>query len=474
MSFRKFGENDFFTNTIRAYPKVNFYISGSKVFYNSVPRREGTRNKAGNVKVPQDFANPASGPDTTGRIETVANTDDTKSVKNIHRGHLSLYEYNIDRPELATDRIVGSFVGPNTTSSLSYSERVAEYNRDSKPIDFVQDKGIIYPFISKDGARASWKTVQSNDYSTAFKYGDVLVSSYPLSASITREYITAPFASTSSYNAHYVALRNRLNFYGARSAHYLVDSPFGKGSSSKDKAKLNLISIPSIFYGSRIKPGSISLKFYIRGRLIGELTDSRENGELIQVSGSDSTTDGRVAGVALYDEGFLLITGSWALTVETFGFVAASSSPSSDNPKWIYFGAGTHDGVLASNTAAGFSQASFDISFKGHTETQVMTMFAHANRGEANYSNNPTYIKKGQTRNEYVSRHTFEQRNDVLIKNIASSSYSDYNAPFKRQVYISRVGVYDQYKNLIGLATLSNPILKEDKDNISFKLKLDI
>ena len=471
MSFRKFGENDFFTNTIRAYPKVNFYISGSKVFYNSVPRREGTRNKAGNVKVPQDFANPASGPDTAGRIVTVANTDDTKSVKNIHRGHLSLYEYNIDRPELATDRIVGSFVGPNTTSSLSYSERVAEYNRDSKPIDFVQDKAIIYPFISKDGARASWKTVQTNDYSTAFKYGDVLVATYPLSASIARQYITTPFASTSSYNAHYVALRNRLNFYGARSAHYLVDSPFG---NNKDTATLNLISIPSIFYGSKIKPGSISLKFYIRGAMIAQLTDNRENGELIQVSGAIASNDGKVAGVALYDEGFLLLTGSWDLSNETFGFVAASSSPPSDKPKWIYFAAGTHDGVRASNTAAGFSQASFDISFKGHTETQVMTMFAHANRGEANYSNNPTFIQKGQSRNEYVSRHVFEQRKDVLIKNIASSSYSDYNAPFKRQVYISRIAVYDQHKNLVGLASLSSPVLKQDTDQISFKLKLDI
>jgi len=57
---------------------------------------------------------------------------------------------------------------------------------------------------------------------------------------------------------------------------------------------------------------------------------------------------------------------------------------------------------------------------------------------------------------------------------VVGSSYSDYAAPFKRQVFISRIGVYDQYKNLVGLATLSKPILKNDTDDISFKLKMDI
>ncbi len=305
---------------------------------------------------------------------------------------------------------------------------------------------------------------------TGFKYGDVLTASFPLSASITREYITKPYHGTASsnHNAHYVALRNRLNFYSARSPAYLVDSPYG----NKDTlVEMNLISIPSIFYGTKINPGTVSLKLFISGTLIGELRDERKNGELIQVGPTGSTGSGSIAGVALYDEGFLLLTGSWNLSTEQYGFTADGSA---NNPRWVYFGAGAHDGVTIGTAHSTFPSASFSMDFKGSTETQVMTMFAHANKGEVNYSNNPTFIEKGQTRNEYTSSHVFEQKNDIKIKNITSSSYEGYNAPFKRQVYISKIGVYDKHKNLIGLATLSNPILKEDKDNISFKLKLDI
>ena len=62
----------------------------------------------------------------------------------------------------------------------------------------------------------------------------------------------------------------------------------------------------------------------------------------------------------------------------------------------------------------------------------------------------------------------------LLIKNTVSSSFSDYEAPFERQVYISRVAIYDENKNLIGVATVSNPILKKEDQDLTFKLKLDI
>jgi hypothetical protein len=47
---------------------------------------------------------------------------------------------------------------------------------------------------------------------------------------------------------------------------------------------------------------------------------------------------------------------------------------------------------IASHRSTGYVSASFDMSFEGHTETQVLTMFAHAGRGKVNFSNNPTFI----------------------------------------------------------------------------------
>ena len=63
---------------------------------------------------------------------------------------------------------------------------------------------------------------------------------------------------------------------------------------------------------------------------------------------------------------------------------------------------------------------------------------------------------------------------EKLIANVVSSSFSSHSASFKRQVYISRVALYDDNKNLIGIATLSNPILKEEDQDYTFKLKLDM
>jgi len=204
--------------------------------------------------------------------------------------------------------------------------------------------------------------------------------------------------------------------------------------------------------------------------LIGELRDTKENGELIQVSGSTDDI-GKVAGVVLYNEGFLLLTGSWRLSTTQ---IHLKESSSREFPSWLYYAVGANDGMDQTTLAADYTSASYSLDFKGHTETQVITMYAHARRGEANYSNNPTFLKYGQNKLEYTSSQVYEQRDDVLIKNTTTSSYSDYSASFGRQVYISKVAVYDKYKNILGIATISNPVLKKEDQDISFKIKLDI
>jgi hypothetical protein len=357
MSFKKFGDKDVFINTMKAYPQNEFLIYDSKIYWNNIPDQVGVRH--------------------------------TK-VRNVPAGFVSLYEYNIDRPRVNTARSIG-------TGSL-------------------KDKGQIYPWISKDSAGASFKTVGLTTWTNEFRFGSVLTSSYPLSASIVREYITTPYASTASYNKRFVSLKNRLNFYGLQSEHFKVSSSFG----NKNTQTLNLLSIPSIFFGAQIKPGTLSLKWYFTGSLAGELQDLRQNGELVQVGPRGSPGSGSIAGVAMYNEGFILLTGSWNLNNENISLVSGGR------------------------------------------------------RGEVNYSNNPTYLKWGQDRTYFTSSHAYEEPANLEIKNFVSSAFTDYEVDFKRQVYISRIAVYDESKNLIGIATLSNPILKEEDQDYTFKLKLDI
>jgi len=433
MSLKKFKLNEVFTNTMKLHPTCNFIIYDTKVIYNNVPHQSGARN------------------------DLVRNVSSSK-------GYISLYEYNIDRPEdISDDRIIGR---AGSYTAVSSSETAT-----GDPLTILLDNGRIYPWISKDSARSTFKTAfgfetgDKTEWSNEFEFGDVLVGTYPLQAAISREYVTSSFVSTSGsmYNPHYVALRNKLDYYSVMSRHYKVNSVYG----NKDTQTLNLISIPSIFYGTQIKPGTLSLKWYLSGSLQGELQDISQNGELIQVGPAGSTGSGSVAGVALYNDGILLLTGAWALNPATFNLDESGKTPS-----WLHFGAGANDSSTRDVTPD--SSASFAINFKGTNETQVMTMFAHAKSGQVNYSTNPTFLKYGQDSTFYTSSAVYEENSELELKNIASSSYSDYSASFERQVYVSRIGVYDKNKNLIAVATLSNPVLKKEAENISFKLKLDI
>ena len=134
------------------------------------------------------------------------------------------------------------------------------------------------------------------------------------------------------------------------------------------------------------------------------------------------------------------------------------------------------DGVVDSNfdgssDAYTFRSASFGLNFQGETTTETITLYARAPRGEVNYSNNPTFVKYNQQLLNFTSSHVYEENKERLLKNIVTSSFGDYEEKFRRQVYISKIGVYDEQKNLIGIATLANPILKDENQDFVFKLK---
>ena len=60
------------------------------------------------------------------------------------------------------------------------------------------------------------------------------------------------------------------------------------------------------------------------------------------------------------------------------------------------------------------------------------------------------------------------------IKNIKKSTFAGHNEEFENITYISKIGIYDDDKNLIATAKLANPIRKRLNDEYTFKLKLDI
>jgi hypothetical protein len=342
----------------------------------------------------------------------------TSNITNVPVGYISLYEENVDRSQAGT--------------------------------------GLIYPFVTKEGSLTSFKTISTTSFNSDFSYGDTITGSYPLSASIQRE-----FYQVGEERRRVDALRNTLNYYLPFSKHYAYSSSLG----DKSNQDLNLISIPSIFYGSKIQKGSVTLDFYHTGTLAGRLQDVNKNGELIQTIGSNGS--GSVAGVVLYTEGFIVLTGSWGIAPPD-NYLDSMDTPSGS---WIYFGAGMYG--TETYTSGMLDSSSFNLSFEGTSKIPVMTMFAHAKRGELNNSVNPTFISQQTRKEPLTGSSAYIEYDKMEPANVVSGSYNQEEY-LEKTTFITTIKLYDENKNVIGVAKLAKPVRKTQDRDLSFKLKIDL
>jgi len=352
-------------------------------------------------------------------------------------------------------RDAGSFVNNAGMVPTGYIN-LYELNIDRK------SDNLIYPFVTKDGSLYSFNTISTQKFNTDFLYGDQITGSYPMSASISSDrYAQGAPSPRTRINA----LRTALDSYQIFSPAYAYSSSVG----DKSDQEMRLISVPSIFYGSSIQKGTVSCKFYVSGALISELKDNMRNGELRQVSnstdGSTETASGSIAGVVLYNEGFLILTGSWPLSSHTEAYVVGEPA---HKPRWIDFG-----GTGSAGDNIPFS--SFALNFSGTNYVPTLTMLAQAPASTVNFSNNPTATDASLTVTASSSSGSiaYAESSKNLIKNIVSGTWDDPHPKFKRTVYINYVGIYDEKRNLIGIAKMANPVRKRDTDDFTFKLKLD-
>ncbi len=356
--------------------------------------------------------------------------------RNIPTGTISLYEYNVDRD------------GTN--------------------------QSLIQPFIIKDGfyntMNLGSRTVTGSAYNEVAA-GTQINGSYPMTSSISRHYFTGldlPVlgvgpGSEAVYEQQLdeyadsrkalISLKNTMNYYKYLSDSYSYTGSYVTGA-------VNMIQVPSIFFSDGIDKGSVSLKFYHTGTLIGEAIDKRKNGELISVVGS---TSGSTVGVVLYNEGFILLTSSAAISDDLDDFGAGSL----EKPTWLEFG----------NNPTSATASLYSVSFKGTQKIPSMTMFATVQAGEANNSLNPTWIQYSSshwTSKVSTGKNGYVEPTDIAIKNTVQSQYCNYDDEFQKQTFISQIGIFDEHKNLLGIAKLANPVLKREIDNFTFKLNLDM
>lgn len=500
MPYYKFGPNDILHNRIKTHPKVEFWIWSGSIYYDNNPHMSGSLRDARHYQ---------------------------GNILHMPTGNVSLYELNVNRNTHLTT------IGANTSNHAFASGSAAQLRLSRHGTD---TGSLVYPFISKGGTQHKLKTVATGAYITS-EYGDVFKGVYPFTSSISFKHMptrlqeygksgygtfveagfapayanlagSGPFAAytkrgtTSSFGKELHALKNVLNYYKKYSIHYAYKSASvgdnaagGFGSNlykwNKGKQKMQMINVPSIFYGSSIKKGSVNLKFFVSGTLVGELRDRKQNGELIQVGPSGSWYSGSVAGVVLYNEGFLLLTGSWDLSSGSHTAPGAASgshkeryegtAASSVSPAWYYFG------QAVSGTAGGkgaVPSSSFYMSFEGTNTIPVLTMNAHAKRGHLNYSNNLTFLTFNDPSGSFMhnaigpgtstSSLHYRQNSGINIHSINSSSFNKYSSSHDNITYLSKIGIYDKDKNLIAVAKTATPVRKRETDDYTFRMKLDL
>ena len=138
-----------------------------------------------------------------------------------------------------------------------------------------------------------------------------------------------------------------------------------------------------------------------------------------------------------------------------------------DNPKWIYFAQSVSGTITAPSS-------SYVMAMSGTSYTQTLTMFATAPKGELNQSNNPTFVEYSTGDFVQTGSKQYKEVTNRQIKNVVSSAYADPTGSFEKTTYISKIGVYDKNKNLIGLAKLATPMRKTAARDFTFKIKVDI
>ena len=241
MSHKEFGPNDIFINRVKMHPEWDFFIYNSEVFINNSQNISGSHSA---------------------------------NYKGVPPGFLSLYEYNLDR----TTDFIHPFLLANSTYKTTFRSQLKNMLGDT--VDGVAG----YP---TDGSE--------------------ITSTYQMSASITRKYLeattlTLTSSTISNHNHTSSVLKNMCLQYQT------INSDFST-SGQQNLTKIfgddvNMINIPSIFYGSEIKKGTIELNYYITGSLIATAKDENQNGKLICTFGTGSVS-GSVVGYVLYREGIL-------------------------------------------------------------------------------------------------------------------------------------------------------------------------
>jgi len=427
----KFQPDDLFINRLKTYPEYNVFIYQGQMHVNKESRISGS----GGIPV-FDVNRNLTG---SGALR-VYPFEESGSAKPI-------FKSQVYQPLLKNFSSDYQFIG-EYWSRISGSGKVNSYGDGTVSINGVSSYTSSYGFESP-----ITRNFSSPTYSRNHNYFDLNTGqTVSIAISINQMNITAS------------ALQNVARKYTVLSDHFIFTSSSSRSRDLVyDADEINFVTIPSMYYGSSIKKGSVELNYYITGSKIATCADIHHNGTLVETTGSST---GSIVGLVMYDEGIIMLTASHTLESNGIEYIPTTPTPGS----WLFYGTTLNDGTSSAHPT--LASASYDLNFKGTNYVNTMTMFAHARKGHLNHSNNPTY-RSSTLVGSYItgSGKTFAE-GSYEINNIVSASYT--SASFDKTTYISKVHIYDEDGNLIAITSMAKPIKKTLEDEYTFKMKIDL
>lgn len=156
--------------------------------------------------------------------------------------------------------------------------------------------------------------------------------------------------------------------------------------------------------------------------------------------GVHDTSDANAWGVVFPKKGFVILDG--VVLDQSCSFNTVTASIQGDNIKKLFYS-------ISGSTCPNISRTEYGAWFARSSEYNLIeTYFCRIKPDEMSYSNNPTYISGS--------------KNEVKF-------FSFRNNP---KVAISTIGLYNDKREMIAIGKLKNPIVKGNKDEYVFQVKV--
>ena len=292
--------------------------------------------------------------------------------------------------------------------------------------------------------------------------GDFYLSVYESSSLVNTQFDIAYGNSTGLGSTYYtstvVGKTPTLSTYGQYRSLILEDETksftFGTGDNVVTATDFWAISIERARYKESLFPGSLNLTLSGSGNLKTiHLTDNSKDvtvntfigsSRVYQLISGSSGTCGTLA-----NSGYVANSGSYGLVFPELGTILLNTQAISQSINI--------DATRTANSANGVSAAtlfeaiSAGQSFQLNSQETITSdyVFTRARNSEFNYTQNPTFIS-GST-------------GEVIYDNFINNP----------QTYITTIGMYNDTNDLLAVAKLSRPLLKDFTKEALVRVKLD-